>query len=237
MVSTIVRVRAYAIAGFAAAAVAATARPAAAQSDAPAPAPAAPIEAGVVEPAADAAPPGVDRPLLSVAVGMGGTFDDAGFRTGTQAVPAFFATAGVGDGFYGVDLGAFASSAAGRFRNDEPVDRLALDAFGVLRPAARFAPDDTRYRLRVLRSLAGELGLGLERDGRSMSSGSRFVVHTGARVEFPLTPAGQPSELRLRLCVQRRIGLYTPVVHTQANDLTRVGDTVGELYAALLVVF
>jgi hypothetical protein len=190
----------------------------------------------------DAPPPPapVARPRLSVAVGMGGTFDAVGFRNGTEAVPAFFATAGVGDGLTGLDVGVLASSAEGRFRTDNPVDRLALDAFGVVRPAARFRPDDNRYRLRVLRALAAELGLGLERDGRSMSSGSRFFLHTGARAELPLTPfaSGQPGELRLRVAVRRAIGLYTPTVRLPgANGVTQVGDTAAELYVALLLVF
>jgi hypothetical protein len=63
-------------------------------------------------------------------------------------------------------------------------------------------------------------------------------VHTGARVEFPLTPAGLPSELRLRLAMRRAIGLYTPevAVAPQSTQATAVGDST-ELYAALAVVF
>jgi hypothetical protein len=86
--------------------------------------------------------------------------------------------------------------------------------------------------------VAVELGLGLERDGRSMVAGSRWEVHTGARVEFPLTPADLPSELRLRLAVRRAIGLYTPevAVAPHSAQATAVGDST-ELYAALAVVF
>jgi hypothetical protein len=91
--------------------------------------------------------------------------------------------------------------------------------------------------MRVLRTVAGELGLGVERDGRAAGSGSRFALHTGARVELPLTRAGEASELRLRLAVRRAVGLYTPKLYgATATDVTSVGDTT-EVYAALAVVF
>jgi hypothetical protein len=185
-------------------------------------------------------PEPVSRPRLSLAVGMGATFDSAGFPSGTaHAIPAFFGVGGFGDGLLGVDLGAFSSAASGRFHgtNELPVDRLALDAFGVLRPAARLRPDDARYGMRVLHTLAAEVGLGFERDGRTTGSGTRFQVHTGARLELPLTPAGLASELRLRLAVRHAIGLYTPVLAgATATDVTRVGDST-EVYAALATVF
>jgi hypothetical protein len=102
---------------------------------------------------------------------------------------------------------------------------------------AEVLPDDRRYRMRVLHALAAELGLGLERDGRPSGSGSRFEVHTGARVELPLTSAGAESELRLRLALRRAFGLYTPkLANTSSTDLTSVGDST-EIYAALAVVF
>ena len=186
----------------------------------------------------------VVRPRLSLAAGMGATFDAAGFPGGTHAIPAFFAVGGFGDGLGGFDLGAFASSASGRFHgvdasgvSDNPVDRLALDAFGVLRPAARLARGDDRYRMRVLRTAAAELGLGVEREGRATGSGRRLALHAGARVELPLTRAGEASELRLRLAVRRAIGLYTPeIAGVTPVDVTKVGDTT-EVYAALAVVF
>ena len=91
--------------------------------------------------------------------------------------------------------------------------------------------------MRVLRTLGVELGLGFERDGQSAVSGSRWVVHTGARIEFPLT-SGQAGELRLRLAVRRAFGLYTPELSTKSgsNGPISVGDST-ELYAALAVVF
>jgi hypothetical protein len=179
------------------------------------------------------------RPRLTLAAGMGVTLDGSGFADGTHAIPAFFAVGGFGDGLLGLDLGSFASGAAGRFhgQGEDPVDRLALDAFAAIRPLARVARGDNRYHLRVLRTFAEELGLGLERDGRMTVAGSRFELHTGVRIELPLTPAGQPSELRLRLAVRRAVGLYTPKLYdTTTSDVTRVGNTT-EAYAALAVVF
>jgi hypothetical protein len=178
------------------------------------------------------------RPRMSLAVGMGSSFDAVGFGSGTHAIPAFFATGGFGDGLVGFDFEAFASSAVGRFRNDDPVDRLALDGFGVVRPAAPLRPDDHRYPMRVLRTAGLELGFGLERDGRTTESGSRFTVHLGARVELPLTLLGAPSQLRLRLAAARNLGLYTPRLSSKKpGEVTQVEDTAGELFAALVAVF
>jgi hypothetical protein len=182
------------------------------------------------------APP--PRPRLSLAVGMGATRDPTGFPDGGHFIPAFFGVGGFGDGLVGVDLGAFSSAASGRFPTaDSPVDRLALDAFAVVRPAARALPGDQRYRMRVLRTLGVELGLGFERDGQVVVSGNRWVIHTGARIEFPLT-TGQAGELRLRLAVRRAFGLYTPELSKKSgsNETISVGDST-ELYAALAVVF
>jgi hypothetical protein len=173
------------------------------------------------------------RPRMSLAAGMGVSFDSAGLPDGTHPIPAFFGIGGFGDGLAGFELGAFSSSAQGRYTmaGFTPIDRLALDAFGVVRPAARVRPDDLRYRYRVLRTLAVELGLGYERDGTTTASGSRAQIHTGARVELPLTPAGQASELRLRIAYRRAFGLYTPMVAG-----AEIGDS-NELYGALAVVF
>jgi hypothetical protein len=178
------------------------------------------------------------RPRLSLAVGMGATLDPTGFPDGAHFIPAFFGVGGFGDGLLGVDLGAFSSAASGRFPPAEanPVDRLALDAFGVLRPLARMRPVDQRYGMRVLRTIGVELGLGFERDGQVVVSGNRWVIHTGARIEFPLT-SGQTGELRLRLAMRRAFGLYTPELSKSVSSPTiSVGDST-ELYAALAVVF
>lgn len=180
----------------------------------------------------------VPRPRFAFAVGMGTTFEPVGFDDGAHAVPAFFATGGVGDGRFGFDFQAFASAATGRFRQADPIDRVALDAYGIWRPAGNFRLEDGRYRMRLLRTLGAELGMGLERTGRTMMAGSRFTVHTGARVEIPLSPANEPNELRLRLAVRRSLGLYTPrLASDTAGTVTEVGDTAVELYAAVVVLF
>jgi hypothetical protein len=181
----------------------------------------------------------VSRPRLSAAIGMGSSFDAVGFDDkNVRAIPTFVTVLGIGDGAFGFDLGAYAAEAAGRHGNQNPVDRLALDAFGVIRPGSWYRPTDVNYPLRVLRALAAELGLGFERDGRSAVSGTRFVLHVGARADLPLSPAGEPTELRLRIAVRRGIGLYTPKLYgSTVADVTSVGDTSAELYAALVVVF
>ena len=182
----------------------------------------------------------VARPRLSAAVGFGSSFDAVGFDDGnTRAIPAFFSELGIGDGPFGLDLLAFASEAAGRHENQNPVDRLAVDLFGVIRPGAWFRPDDRRYGMRVLHGLGAELGLGFERDGRSAISGTRFLIHTGARADLPLTPAHEPTELRLRA----RGSARDRAVHAQA--LRRQGRRACskwttaplELYAMLVAVF
>ncbi|MEA2700052.1 MAG: hypothetical protein QOI66_4323 [Myxococcales bacterium] len=178
----------------------------------------------------------MDRPRLSLALGMGVSFDDTGFSPRrTAAVPSFFALGGFGDGFVGIDFGLFASTATGRFRTpDAPVDRLGLDAMLVVRPAAHgVAADERRWALRVLRAAALEAGAGYERDGHGASADQRVGFRLGGRLEFPLTATGDPSQLRLRLAARH---LYAGTKATGAAD-TAVRDTVLELYAALAVVF
>jgi hypothetical protein len=171
------------------------------------------------------------RPRLTAALGMGASLDAAGLSR-TRAVPAFFATGGVGaDWPVGAELAAFASSAEGRF-DGTPIDRLALAAVAVVRPAAwKIALDDRRIRARLLRAAAVEVGLGLERDGTTTHAGSRFGLHLGARLEIPLGLPGYASELRVRLAVRRMEGFYTPVVQGVG-----VGNSV-ELFSALVTVF
>jgi len=81
-----------------------------------------------------APPPQVARPRLSAAIGMGSSFDSVGFRDGVHPIPSFFTVLGIGDGLLGLDLSAFASSASREERMmDSPIDRLAVDLFGVVR--------------------------------------------------------------------------------------------------------
>lgn len=179
------------------------------------------------------------RPRFVAAIGMGVSFDSAGNGdAGAQPTPAFYGTGGIGDGLGGFEFLGYASSGAGRSRVHDPIDRLGLDLYGVLRPAARNAPEDDRYQYRVLRTLGAELGLGLERAGRTTSAGTRFVVHTGVRVELPITPRGGGGELRIRLGVRRDVGLYKPRIYgATAADVTYVSDTFAEIYTALVLVF
>ena len=186
------------------------------------------------------APPGpvASRPAIELALGMGASIDDAGLRAaGLSAVPSFYATGGFGQGMFGFDVGLFANSATGRYRTPNvPVDRLGFDGMLVIRPFADFVPADERYRMRVLRMLALDLGLGFERDSR-ISNGPEVVDRFGARVgvhaDVPLTPAGARSELRLRFTARRFVG---------ASSSTFSGgdpapDSRAELFAALAVVF
>jgi hypothetical protein len=215
--------------------------PAPAQTPAPPPpgpeAPRAPPAARVQEPSrAEEPPPALEtpsraRPRMSAAVGMGVSIDDTGLPS-TKAIPSFFATGGVGvDWPVGFELEAFSSAAQGRY-DGTPVDRLALDALGVVRPFAwSVAAADPRYRARLVRATGIELGLGLERDGTPTRAGSRFGLHTGARFEIPLGLPGYASELRVRLAARYLVGFYTPRVLT-----VEVGNSV-ELYTALVSIF
>jgi len=181
----------------------------------------------------------IGRPRFSAAIGMGASFDSVGFAEGHGAVPTFVGVLGIGDGLLGLNLGAYATSATRAQRQkDSPVDRLAVDLFGVVRPAARYQRDDHGFGMRVLHSLAAELGPGLERAGRSNISGTRFLIHVGATVDLPLSPEREATELRVRLGVRKNIGLYTPKLYgATASDVTEIRDTAAELYAALAVVF
>ena len=50
-----------------------------------------------------------------------------------------------------------------------------------------------------------------------------------------MTPPSDTTELRLRLGVRRAFGLYTPKLYgASRSDVTNVGDTAAELYAALI---
>ena len=183
-------------------------------------------------------PPVASRPAIEIALGMGASIDDAGLHAdGLSAVPSFYATGGFGKGTFGFDVGVFVNSAVGRFRTpNDPVDRLGFDGMLVVRPFAEFVPGDERYRTRVLRALALDLGLGFERDSRIANGPEvvdRFGARVGAHADVPLSPAGARSELRLRFTARRFVG---------ATSSTFPGgdpapDSHGELFAALAVVF
>jgi hypothetical protein len=193
------------------------------------------------------AAPVVWRPKLEIALGMGASFDGSGLgAAGVSAIPAFFAMGGFGDGWVGFDFGVFANSAIGRFRAPAtPIDRLGLDGMLVLRPAARLRVDDARYRMRVLRSAALDVGMGFERASRIVrgpETADRIGFRVGAHVDIPLTAAARPGpvasgtsagELRLRLGVRRLIGAQASAF--PGGD--GAADTRGEVFAALAAVF
>ena len=85
---------------------------------------------------------------------------------------------------------------------------------------------------------AAELGLGLERDSRVVVAGSRWEIHTGARIELPLTPAREAERAPAapggpagdRPLHPRGLGRLGERATTSVGDST-------ELYAALAVVF
>jgi hypothetical protein len=177
-----------------------------------------------------------DRPRLSLAVGMGASFDDTGLSPArTRAIPSFFAVGGFGDGFIGLDLAVFASTASGRYRPpDAPFDRQALDAMVVVRPLCHSLPPDVvRFLPRIARTLGLELGGGFERDGRGQTAEHRFGFRLGGRLELPLTAASDPSQLRIRLAVRRFYG--GTVGNSDPNNPAK--DSALELYGALAVIF
>jgi hypothetical protein len=175
------------------------------------------------------------RPRFTVAIGGGASLDSAGFMPEeTHAIPSFHAAGGIGENFTGFELAAIASQATGRYRApNSPLDRLALDGMVVVRfLAQRVSAEDYRYRSRVGRTAAFELGLAVERAGRGPVAATRFGMHTGARIEFPLVPFGaSANEPRLRVGVRRMLGASAPMVgDTTVHDST-------ELYTALALSF
>jgi hypothetical protein len=132
----------------------------------------------------------------------------------------------------------FANNATGRYRSPNvPVDRLAFDGMLVVRPGAESLPGDDRYRLRVLRTVAFDLGLGYERDSRISGNHpeevSRLGYRIGGHVDVPLTPVGASSELRVRLAVRRFVGMSSSLF--PGGD--PAPDSRAELFAALAAVF
>lgn len=172
----------------------------------------------------------VENPTRSVAVGMGVTDDPVGLKS-ARVIPSFFATGGFGGGTTGFELTFFGSAAFGRYPSEHPVARTALGGVFVFRPLASQLAGD-HLSARILRTIGGEGGIGVERDHQLIGTGSRFEVLLGARVEFPIAAANDTIELRLRVAVRRAFGLYRPVVGT-----TSVGDTYFEAYSALVTMF
>jgi hypothetical protein len=185
----------------------------------------------------EAPPP--SRPRIEVAVGVGASLDDGGDKNAKGfAVPSFFVMGGFGHGAVGLDLGVFANSADGRYNNVEvaPLDRLAATGIVVVRPLAELSPEDWRYAMRIARTVAVDLGLGVERASRiarAAETVNRVGSLLGFHVDVPLTPRTAPQELRLRLALRRFYGAS----RVTFPDGAEVTDTRGELFAALASVF
>lgn len=179
------------------------------------------------------------RPRIEVAVGVGASLDDGGRKDSPGAVvPSFFVMGGFGGGLVGVDLGVFANSANGRYHDPSvmPVDRLGIHAIMVVRPLAELWPADWRYGMRIARTMAIDLGLGVERASRlarAAETVNRIGSLLGLHIDVPLTPRTTSRELRLRLAVRRFYGASRAAF----PDGEPVIDTRGEVFAALAAVF
>jgi hypothetical protein len=182
---------------------------------------------------------GPPRPRMELAVGVGASLDDGGFdQAQGAAVPSFFVMGGFGGGTVGVDLGVFASSAAGRYHEPSvlPVDRLGVQGILVVRPLAELWPADWRYGMRVVRLMAVDVGLGVERASRFVRASetvNRIGSLIGLHFDLPLTPLGSSRELRLRLALRRFYGAS----RVTFPDGEPVINTRGEIFAALAAVF
>lgn len=182
---------------------------------------------------------GPARPRIELAVGVGASLDEGGpARSQSAAVPSFFVMGGFGGGTLGVDLTVFANSANGRYRepNFIPVDRLGAQGVFVVRPFADARPADQRYRMRVGRTLAVDLGLGIERASRfarAPETVNRIGTSIGLHCDIPLTPLTSTRELRLRLAARRFYGA-SRVAFPDGEEVT---NTRGEVFAALAAVF
>ena len=183
--------------------------------------------------------PAPTRPRIEVAVGVGASLDDGGLKEAQgAAVPSFFVMGGFGSGVVGFDLALFANSANGRYHEPSiiPVDRLSMEGVVVVRPLAELWLSDWRYGMRIARTIALDLGLGVERASR-LARAPEAVYRVGSliglHVDVPLTPRTASRELRLRLALRRFYGA-SRVTFPDGEPVT---DTRGEVFAALAAVF
>jgi len=184
---------------------------------------------------------------MELAAGMGVSRDYEDLeRNDLKNVPVFHVMGGFGAGILGVNFAFSSTQALGRSRSPFLVDRLAGEALLVFRPAAVVAPwrDSAHYLARVARAFSAAVGPAYEHVSASRPRGGRFGVRVGGHIDLPLSPAREPSELRLRVGVRRFLGFDRAVLTTGANDpcrpaqsCRRVGDTQLEVLGALAVVF
>lgn len=176
------------------------------------------------------------RPDFELAVGMGVSRDSIGFiPERTETLPAFFMMGGFGSGPVGVDVAAYAISAVGRFpSSDRPLDRQGVELLAIVRPVAFAIPRGPRWSARLLRSISIAGGPAWEHVTSGKPADSRAGFRIGGHLDVPLQAAARSGELRLRLGVRRLFGFSAPALPPPTKQ---AGDTKGEVFAALALVF
>lgn len=178
-----------------------------------------------------------ERPRFEVAIGMGISVDNPGLSDGrTVKVPSFQVQAGVDEGPLGFELRLFSSSADGRYRQangagEMAVNRVAVDLMIAWRPLNSVRAADSGSIPRLVRSLTAEVGPAFENVISSQTTATRRGFVFGAHLDFPLTPATDGSELRIRLSARRLLAGRATV------GATPVSDSRGEVIGALAFVF
>ena len=167
------------------------------------------------------------RPRFQVAVGMGASIDRAPPNpTPGRPLPAFFFSAGLGDGFWGADVRSFGNGAS-----QSQVSRLSLEIVAAVRPLVLVVGAREGYLFRVARSLSVTVGPAYEHVSQRFNADGRLGAVLGAHVDLPIGYATARKELRVRLGARRMFG-----AHGQLKEL-RVGDSTLELAAQLAFVF
>ncbi len=168
-----------------------------------------------------------DRPKLTAGIGMGMSIDRAAPNPRPDTpIPSFFALGGVGAGLVGGEVRAFANGARG-----DQITRVTGELVLALRPLAFFRAVDTRYAVRVARTVAIDAGVAYERVSRGIPTAHRPGVVVGGHFEMPIGHATSPKELRLRLGGRKMFGGKVTIADNQ------VGNSAYELFGMLVVVF
>jgi hypothetical protein len=168
------------------------------------------------------------RPRFEVAVGMGISIDrDAPNPEPDTPVPAYFFTAGLGDGLLGLQLRSFANAGDKR-----QVVRISGELLGVARPLVPVVGERRGYGYSVMRTLAVELGPAIERVGIDVEARWRAGAVVGAHFDLPVAPTGSATQqLRVRLGVRRLFATSATIAGYP------VEDTSLEAYGQLAFVF
>jgi hypothetical protein len=166
------------------------------------------------------------RPRFSVAIGLGASVDHtAGNPHPDRPQPAFFFSAGLGDGLFGLDLRSFGNGAT-----KVQVTRVSLEAVLALRPFALLPPRED-YLTRVVHTVSLDVGPCLERVAKDVKSDWRSGAVVGAHVDLPLGYADAAKELRVRLGLRSMYGTTATLTGMPVTD----SDV--ELYGQLAFVF